>query len=69
MSTSLQSANPIATPPVPQTGDKPVDPFLVIIDQEHGEFCRAIEHETRARIHLAEEQAKLAAFMKAANAD
>ncbi len=46
-----------------------VDPFQMVVDTNHGSYCRSVESAVRERIHREEEQARLEAFMRAANAD
>ncbi len=46
-----------------------VDPFRMVVDSHHGDYCRSVENVVRERIHREEEQKRLEAFMRAANAD
>ena len=53
--------------PCPQEG--PAGSFEVVIETNHGSYCRSVENEVRERIHREEEQERLEAFMSAAEAD
>lgn len=53
--------------PCPQ--EVTADPFAIVVDTNHGSYCREVENEVRERIHREEEQERLQAFMRAANAD